>query len=269
MTVPAESAHRQAAGHVCARAARPPARAAAAALRPRTLVMLAAVCAAGLLGTACSSPGHPGALAGPGGGSPQSPAASPSHVAQYLPHSSPAATSAPAASPSPSVPAATPAPAPAQPAGQPLATGPGPCAASGLRVGIGPANGAAGSIYYPLQFTNVSGVTCTMYGYPGVSFTVREGGPAVGGPAVRNPTFGKELVTVAPGVTVHASLQVAIAQNYPASICDPVTAHWLQVFPPASYVPIYVSFTAQTCTGTIPSGSTLGIYVVRPGATGP
>jgi hypothetical protein len=74
---------------------------------------------------------------------------------------------------------------------------------------------------------------------------------------------------VAPGVTVHASLQVAIAQNYPASICDPVTAHWLQVFPPASYVPIYVSFTAQTCTGTIPSGSTLGIYVVRPGATGP
>jgi hypothetical protein len=264
MTVPAASAPRQSVSHARvpgAGSAPPPA---ARSPYARAVFMSLAAILAGLLGTACSSPGHSGSLAGSSPPRTHPPSASPSHVAQYLPQTSPPAAATPAAPP-----ATTPAPAPVQPAGQPLATGPGPCAASGLRVGIGPPNGAAGSIYYPLQFTNVSGAACTMYGYPGVSFTVREGGPVVGGPAVRNPTFGKELVTLAAGVTVHASLQVAIAQNYPASICDPVTAHWLQVFPPASYVPIYVSFTAQTCTGTIPSGSTLGIYVVRPGATGP
>jgi hypothetical protein len=158
---------------------------------------------------------------------------------------------------------------PATPAAPPLASGPGPCAAAGLRIGIGAANGAAGSIYYPLEFTNVSGTACTLYGYPGVSFAAADGGAVVGGPAVRNPTFSRELVTLAPGATAHASLQVAIAQNYPAAVCKPVTAHWLAVYPPASYSAVYVSFTARTCTGTIPSGSTLGIYVVRPGATGP
>ena len=30
-------------------------------------------------------------------------------------------------------------------------------------------NGAAGTIYYPLEFTNLSGRTCSLYGFPGVS----------------------------------------------------------------------------------------------------
>jgi hypothetical protein len=108
-----------------------------------------------------------------------------------------------------------------------------------------------------------------LYGYPGVAFVSAPGGKEIGGPAVRNPTFPKQLVTRAPGATAHASLQVVIAANYPASLCKPVTAHWLRVFPPSEYAALDVAFTAQTCTGKIPSGSTLGIYVVRPGTTGP
>jgi hypothetical protein len=231
-----------------------------AAPAPRAVLAAAAVLTAGLLATACSSGGHPAALAGSG-----SPAASPSHVGQFLPHTSPPAVS-PSPSPSRSAPEA---PLPTEPAARPVAAGPGPCQAAGLRVGIGSPDGAAGSLYYPLQFTNVSGATCTMYGFPGVAFAAADGGAFVGGQAVRNPTFGKQLVTLAPGATAHASLQVAIAQNYPESVCKPVTARWLAVYPPSSYVADYVSFTAQTCTGRIPSGSTLGIYVVRPGATGP
>jgi Protein of unknown function (DUF4232) len=222
--------------------------------------------AAGLLASGCSTAGHSGALgksASSLGSQSSRPKPGRTHIAQYLPHTSPAAVAAPARS----TPAASPAPASA-PAIQPVAAGPGPCAVSGLRITIGAANGAAGSFYYPLQFTNISGVACTMYGYPGVSFVTEPGGGTIGGPALRDPAFPKELVTLVPGVTVHATLQVAIAQNYPAPLCKPVTAHWLQVFPPASYVPLYIWFTAQTCTGNIPSGTTLGIYVVRPGATG-
>ena len=36
-------------------------------------------------------------------------------------------------------------------------------------------NGAAGSIYFPLQFTNVSRHTCSMRGFPGVSAIDRNG----------------------------------------------------------------------------------------------
>jgi hypothetical protein len=144
-----------------------------------------------------------------------------------------------------------------------------PCRATGLRVTIGTADGSAGSLYYPLDFTNVSGVTCTMSGYPGVFFATGPDGTPIGGPAIRNPAAARKLVTLAPGLTAHASLQVVVAQNYPPTLCKPVTAHWLQVFPPASYAADYVAFTALTCAGKVPAGTTLGIYVVRTGATGP
>lgn len=217
------------------------------------LACIAALAGAALL-TACSAPAaHPSANSGPATRQP-----SPSPVAQ--PPSSPAAVpTTPTASQS-----TTPVSAP-----QPLAAGPGPCATGALQLAMGPANGTAGSIYYPLLLTNISAAACTLYGYPGVAFVTAPGGSVIGGPAVRNPTFPRELVTLAPGATSHASLQVAIAANYPTSVCKPVTAHWLQVFPPGQYSALNVAFTAQTCTGAIPSGSTLGIYVVRPGATGP
>jgi hypothetical protein len=149
--------------------------------------------------------------------------------------------------------------------------GPAPlaqCSTAALRVSVGSANGAAGSIYYPLDFTNASDVTCGMYGYPGVSFVATPDGGKLGGAAVRNATFRPSMVTLAPGAVAHASVQVVVAQSYPTSVCKPVTAHWLRVYPPGQYTPLYAGLTAVTCRGSIPSGSTLGIYVVRPGANG-
>lgn len=209
--------------------------------------------AAGLL-TACTA----------GGGQPQSTGhhqARSSHVAQVLP-SSPAA-SAPAPSPSASMPQ----PTPVSP--QPVAAASGQCTTGDLHLSVGAANGAAGSFYYPLQLTNTSGATCTMYGYPGAALVSKPGGSVVGAAAVRNPTFPAEVVTLAPGAVAHATLQVAVAGNYSAPACGPTTAHWLQVYPPGQYAPLFVSFTAQTCRKPVGDGSTLGIYVVRPGATGP
>jgi hypothetical protein len=76
-------------------------------------------------------------------------------------------------------------------------------------------------------------------------------------------------VTLAPGAVAHASVQVVVAQSYPAALCRPVTAHFLRVYPPGQFAPLYARLTATTCTGAIPGRSTLGIYVVRPGANGP
>jgi len=55
------------------------------------------------------------------------------------------------------------------------------CTASDLGVwlAIDQGNGAAGTIYFPLEFTNLSGHTCSMYGFPGVS-AISRGGQQLG-----------------------------------------------------------------------------------------
>ena len=220
----------------------------------RAALPLAGFLAAALLATGCGSALHSGGMAPPAGQVTSS-------------------GTSPATAQSPS-PAATPVAEPTASASQPVASGPVRCPAQVLKVTIGRGNGAAGSIYYPLDFTNSGSVTCSIYGYPGVAFVTKAGGSAAGGaqlgvPAVRNSTLAGKLVTLSPGATAHASLQVQVAQNYPVATCKPVTANWLQVYPPGSYAARYLRFTAVTCTGKIPSRSTLGIYVVQPGATGP
>jgi Protein of unknown function (DUF4232) len=199
-----------------------------------------------------------------------------------VPPTTPAAVPSSPAGPAPSGPAGPPftaPPASAPPASAPPTamppTAPPPaaradaCPTSGLQVSLGGANGAAGSIYYPIDFRNVSGRACSLFGYPGVSFVAAPGTGQLGGEAVRNDTFGPALVTLAPGAVAHASVQVVVAQSYPAALCKPVTAHFLRVYPPGQFAPLYARLTATTCTGAIPGRSTLGIYVVRPGANGP
>ena len=230
---------------------------------------VAATLCAGFLTAACSGPASRPQIESQPGASRLSASASAHAAPSVVPSTTPAAVPSLSAAPTP-----TPAPAP-DPAPAPTTTaiaGPpplAPCSTAALRTSVGSANGAAGSIYYPLDFTNISGVTCGMYGFPGVSFVAGPKGGQIGGAAIRDPAFGPSLVTLAPGQVAHASVQVVVAQNYPTSVCKPVTAHWLRVYPPGQYAPLYAGLTAVTCTGSIPSGSTLGIYVVRPGANGP
>jgi hypothetical protein len=222
---------------------------------PRLAGTVLAVAVAGLLAAACSGAGAPAAS-----GASRLPAAG--HAApSVLPATTPAATATAGTASAPASP--PPAASAAPPAGG--VTG---CATAGLRVSIGRAGGAAGSIYYPIQFRNVSGAACTMYGYPGVSFVAGPGGGQIGGEAARDPAFPPAMVTLAPGAVAHASVQVVVAQDYSAAQCKPVTAHFLRIYPPGQLSPLYLGLTALTCTGPIPGGTTLGIYVVRPGANG-
>jgi Protein of unknown function (DUF4232) len=219
------------------------------------MAAIAAVGAALLAGCAGSSPGHADGLG----------RALPSAASHGAPSAVPSTTPVSG----PSTPAAGSTLTPAPPATGAPPAGTAACTSGGLQVSLGAPNGAAGSIYYPIDFRNVSGAACSMYGYPGVSFVAAPGTGQLGGAAARNSTFGPSLVTLAPGAVAHASVQVVVAQSYPASLCKPVTAHYLRVYPPGQVVPLYASLTALTCTGDIPGRSTLGIYVVRPGATGP
>ena len=199
--------------------------------------------------------GAAGLLAGCGTSTPAaSPATSPSATATTTPSTPPAATATPTVSPTTA--------ASSQPAASTAA-----CATSALHVVVpsGSGNAAAGSAYYPIQFSNTSGSACTLYGYPGVSFVSAAGGSQIGAAATRNPTLPAHLISLSPGQTVHATLQVVDALNYPAAGCGPVTAHWLKVYPPNQTAPVYVSFTAQTCSKP---KTVLSVQTVQTGSSG-
>jgi hypothetical protein len=112
---------------------------------------------------------------------------------------------------------------------------PGACTASGLRVTIdsGAAGAAAGSTYYPIDFTNGSGVRCRLDGYPGAWFAT-SAGHRIGSAASPDRTVTAHPVALRPGATAHAWLQVTAAANYPAKACRPVTAHWLRIRVPGA-----------------------------------
>jgi hypothetical protein len=124
---------------------------------------------------------------------------------------------------------------------------------------------AAGSSYYPIVFTNISGASCTLYGYPGVSFVSGVGGSQIGIAATENPAHSRQLITLAAGQAGHAELQVVNAQNYPPADCGLVTARWLRVYPPNQTAPLYAGFTAQACTKPRP---VLTVETVQPGTSG-
>lgn len=141
------------------------------------------------------------------------------------------------------------------------------CPSASLRVtvNVSQAGGAAGSTYYPVNFTNTSNSACGMYGYPGISFVTADdtAGHQIGAAAQQNPAYGKMAVRLAAGGSAHAWLQLAAAGNYPPSACRPVTAHWLRVFAPGETVAVYVDHAFAACASA--STPLLTVMPVRDG----
>jgi hypothetical protein len=131
----------------------------------------------------------------------------------------------------------------------PHAAGAAACATSVLQVKLGLGQGYAGGTYQVIDFTNSSSTSCTLYGYPGVSLV---SGPSpytqIGLAAKRNSTTPVKLITLAPGGTANALLQIVDALNYPSSACNPTKATDLRIYPPNQLDPIYVATTAQGCS---------------------
>lgn len=144
--------------------------------------------------------------------------------------------------------------------------GPAECATSDLKVVVGQSNGAAGTIFYNLDFTNTSASACFLRGYPGVSLVSApsSAGSQLGADAKRNPVTPSTQITLNPGGAAHAVLGIAEAGNFPASKCHIVSAHWLKVFPPDQTVAAYAPLATQTCSST--SVATMQISAISSGA---
>jgi len=106
-----------------------------------------------------------------------------------------------------------------------------------------PGDGAAGHIFYQLQFSNIGHSTCTFFGYPGVS-ALDIHGHQVGRPATHSGA--KLTVTLVPGATAHVDLNIID----PFIVCaHPVKAVELRVFPPGQFRAQAVPFPSMGCPG--------------------
>jgi Protein of unknown function (DUF4232) len=181
--------------------------------------------------------------------------------------STPSSSSPPSGTPS-ATPVSSPSttPATSAPATTPAVAGPAPCPTRYLGVKAGLSQGTAGSIYQVIDFTNISNVSCTLYGYPGISFaSTGSSGGQIGLSAKENPTPPRELVTLAPGATANALLRIVAAGNFPPATCGMVTAHWLVIYPPNQTTPVYLKYTSATCSKKV---QILTVNVVQPGSGG-
>ena len=188
------------------------------ALAVAALICLAAAAGCASSGSQPSSPGSTSAAAGP-----------------TAPTAASSSGNAPAvASPSP-----------------PAAAGPPACATSVLRVKLGIAQGYAGGVYEVIDFTNTSGSTCTLYGYPGVSLVSGPPYTQIGLAAERSATAPVKLITLAPGATANALLQIVDALNFPSATCAPTKATALKVYPPNQTAPVYLPTTSNGCANPV------------------
>jgi hypothetical protein len=200
-----------------------------------SLTLAARLTAAAALAAAC------GLLTACGGSAPSAPA---THTVTVQAAASSPTSSAPAAAP-------TSAAAPAGPAG---------CLASGLQAQLGVSQGAAGTAYQVIVLINTSNATCTLYGYPGVSFVTGIGGSLVGKPATKDPVYPRALITLAPGDKANFALAIHNAAAMPN--CQITNVSWLRIYPPNDYGSIYVQYQTQTCA----TQSIMSVSRVRAGA---
>jgi Protein of unknown function (DUF4232) len=129
----------------------------------------------------------------------------------------------------------------------PGSSAPLPCSTTDLKLTVGVGNGAAGTVYYPLDFTNTSSAVCTTYGYPGVAFVSSPGGRQVGAPAGRASSTAPTLVTLAPGAVAHATLAVSDVLIGNNCMHHQVQVRWLQVYPPDQYSALFARLRRQGC----------------------
>jgi Protein of unknown function (DUF4232) len=137
------------------------------------------------------------------------------------------------------------------------------CATSGLVVWMDTAGQAyAGGVSYTLNFTNLSGHACTLYGYPGVWAVTLSGSPI--GSSSTGGTIPPTMVTLADGATATSTLQIADPANFGTACFLPgqtpapgrpgrlPTAAGLRVEPPnpRSFTSKVIPFPFKACYGT-------------------
>jgi hypothetical protein len=118
----------------------------------------------------------------------------------------------------------------------------------GAWVAVTQGNGAAGSIFYPLQFTNLSRHACAMRGFPGVS-AIDRNGRQLGSPAGWDHVVPARTVVLASGATAHTILRWSDATITTTTSCHPVNSTFeLRIYPPGQRQATFAAFDLEACS---------------------
>jgi hypothetical protein len=139
-----------------------------------------------------------------------------------------------------------------------------PCSSSGLVIWAGEeaGGGTAGSVYYRIELTNLSGHSCTVSGYPTVSAVNLQGG-RIGAAATHEPGKKAHTVKLAPGDSAVATLRIVDALNFPKNKCKPTLAAGLRIGVPGGSGAKIAPLAFETCA--VAKSKTLSVSVVTAG----
>lgn len=132
------------------------------------------------------------------------------------------------------------------------------CAPAQLTPSLGPPEGAAGTIFYPLILQNTGDAACSMSGYPGVSFIAGSDNHPVGAAATQEPDEPGTVV-IDPGQATSANVGIVNAANYPQD-CDAVPVSGLQVSLPGQDDPLVVGHADTGCASAAYSTLRVGPF---------
>lgn len=139
------------------------------------------------------------------------------------------------------------------------------CRVGALHVSLGPGEGAAGHYYVPIVFTN-TGRTCTITGYPGVSYYAGADQHQVGDPAAREAGTVR-TVTLHTGESAYAWLNQVNVDNYDPALCQPVKVDGIRVYPPDNTSAVLLPEpNARGCSLHLVGQQQLTVRTVSPGA---
>lgn len=238
------------------------------------LAAVAVVAASLVLLAACT--GNPGGSTPSGTGS-VAPAVSAgpdsaSATSSASPTTSAASTESPTASPASTVPQSSTAAASENPTANATTATPGasevavvqPCTTAVLAASVaGPPEESVGTYTPNLVLTNTGGTTCTLWGYPGVSFVGHGNGTQLGPAGERVDLASRQLVTLEPGESAHSTLRILNSGRYPQAMCQSEIADGFRIYPPDQVSALFAPADYTTCVGA--SISFLMVGPMEPG----
>jgi len=118
----------------------------------------------------------------------------------------------------------------------------------GAWIAVSEGSEPSGTTYYPLEFTNTGGYTCSLSGYPVVS-AISRAGVRLGSPAGRGLLTVAPRVVLAPGATAHTTLAYHGRLVSTGGGCGPVEgAFELRVYLAGQKRAAYAAFGFQACS---------------------
>ena len=141
------------------------------------------------------------------------------------------------------------------------------CQTSDLAAGLGPETAAAGTVAFPIVFTNNGSGPCVLEGFPGVSYATERDSASVGAPAVREGASSGP-VQLAPGGQASALVYAINVHNIVREQCQPVSVPGLRIYPPDNTVSLYLERAGTACSLAQTTTTQLRIHAVVVGTSG-